>query len=68
MGHRRDPDRSFMLTRRLARINAGSGTVDTVASQGLVMPGGMVIGPDGAIYVSNFSVAAGIGEVVRIQP
>jgi hypothetical protein len=52
---------------RLARINL-NGTVETIASEGLVMPGGMVIGPDGAIYVSNFSTAPGAGEVIRIQP
>jgi hypothetical protein len=39
-----------------------------IASEGLVAPGGMAIEPDGAIYVSNFSVFAGQGQVVRIQP
>jgi hypothetical protein len=53
---------------RLARINSNGGTVDTIASDGLVMPGGMAIGPDGAIYVSNFSTAPGAGQVLRIQP
>lgn len=53
---------------RLARRNAGTGTVETVVSTGLVMPTGMVIGPDGAIYISNYGVMAGIGEVVRVQP
>jgi hypothetical protein len=52
---------------RLARRNT-NGTVETIASEGLVMPGGMAIGPDGAIYVSNFSVFPGTGQVVRIQP
>jgi len=37
-----------------------------VASDGLVMPGGMAIGPDGAIYISNFSTSPGIGEVIRL--
>jgi hypothetical protein len=32
------------------------------------MPGGMTIGPDGAIYISNYSTWATIGEVIRIQP
>lgn len=54
------------VTGRLARVNAGSHTVDTVASDGLVMPGGMAIGPDGAIYISNFSTSPGIGEVIRL--
>lgn len=55
-------------TGRLARVNAADGSVTTIASTGLVMPGGMAIGPDGAIYVTNYSSAPGIGEVVRIQP
>jgi hypothetical protein len=33
---------------------------------GLVLPTGMVVGPDDAIYVSNYGVMGGIGEVVRI--
>lgn len=52
---------------RLARVNT-DGSVQTIASDGLVMPGGMTIGPDGAIYVSNFSTSPDVGEVVRIQP
>jgi sugar lactone lactonase YvrE len=56
------------VTGRLARVNAVTHTVDTVAAEGLVMPGGLAIGPDGAIYVSNFSTAAAVGQVVRIQP
>jgi hypothetical protein len=53
---------------RLARINAGSQAVVTIASEGLVMPGGMVIGPDGAVYISNFSVMPELGQVVRLMP
>ncbi len=53
---------------RLARVNAGTQTVDTIASTGLVMPGGLAIGPDGALYVTNFSVVPGMGQVIRIQP
>ncbi len=52
---------------RLARVNT-DGSVQTIASDGLVMPGGMTIGPDGAIYVSNYSTSPDVGEVVRIQP
>jgi sugar lactone lactonase YvrE len=54
------------VTGRLARVNAGSHTVETVASDGLVMPGGMAIGPDGAIYISNFSTSPDVGEVIRL--
>ncbi len=55
-------------TGRLARVNAAGGPVQTIASTGLVMPGGLAIGPDGGIYVTNFSTSPGAGEVVRIQP
>lgn len=54
-------------TGRLARVKRHGG-VETVASEGLVMPGGLAIGPDGAIYLSNYSTAPGAGEVVRIRP
>lgn len=53
---------------RLARINAADDSVETIASDGLVMPGGMTIGPDGAIYLTNFGTSPGTGEVVRIEP
>lgn len=34
----------------------------------LVAPGGVVFGPDGAFYISNKSVLAGPGEVLRFGP
>jgi len=43
-------------------------TRTTVASAGLVFPGGIAIGRDGALYVTNFSVLPGAGQVVRIVP
>jgi hypothetical protein len=52
---------------RLAKVLSGSHTVVTVASEGLVMPGGMTIGPDGDIYISNFSTAPAVGEVIRLD-
>lgn len=42
------------------------GTRTTIAMDGLVLPTGMVVGPDDAIYVSNYGVMGGLGEVVRI--
>lgn len=41
---------------------------ETVASDGLVAPGGVAVGPDGALYVTNFSIFPGAGQVVRIEP
>jgi hypothetical protein len=45
---------------------APDGTRTLIAMDGLVLPTGMVVGPDDAIYVSNYGVMGGIGEVVRI--
>jgi sugar lactone lactonase YvrE len=60
------------LAGRLVLVGPGGQNVVTIAQEGLVMPGGMTIGPDGAIYVSNFSTSPGTGpvtgQVVRIQP
>jgi glucose/arabinose dehydrogenase len=50
---------------RLIRINA-NGTQTVIAGAGLVKPGGVAIGPDGALYVTTKSNLAGQGEVVRI--
>jgi hypothetical protein len=44
---------------------ADDGTRTTLATDGLVFPGGVAVGPDG-VYVTNYSAFAGIGEVVRI--
>lgn len=54
-------------TGALIRVNP-DGTRDTLASDGLVFPTGVAIGPDSALYVSNFGVFAGAGQVVRIEP
>ena len=49
----------------LIRI-APNGSRSTLFSQGLVTPTGLAIGADGAFYASNFSAAAGRGQVLRI--
>ena len=52
---------------RLIRINAdGSQTV--IPTPGLVKPGGMTFGSDGALYITNRSIFPGTGEVVRLVP
>ena len=43
------------------------GTQMDIASDGLIFATGMAIGPDGTIYVSNFGVMPGMGQVVAIE-
>ncbi|MGH2536415.1 MAG: ScyD/ScyE family protein [Candidatus Promineifilaceae bacterium] len=53
----------------LIRVNS-DGSQEIIASDGLVFPTALTLGPDGAIYVSNFGIfpiAAGGGQVVRIS-
>jgi hypothetical protein len=50
-----------------ALIRLGTdGSRETLFNTGLITPTGLEIGSDGAFYVTNFSAAAGIGQVVRI--
>jgi len=50
----------------LIRVNQ-DGSHEEIVSEGLIAPGGVAVGPDGAIYVTTCSVCAGGGEVVRIE-
>jgi sugar lactone lactonase YvrE len=52
---------------RLIRV-AANGTQTVMTGANLTKPGGIAIGPDGAIYVTNNSISAGGGEVVRLTP
>ena len=52
-------------TGALLKVN-GDGSYDTLFTTGLVTPTGLAVGSDGAFYVTNFSAAAGIGQVLRI--
>lgn len=54
-------------TGALTRV-APDGSRELIASTGLTLPTGMVIGPDGMIYVSNIGPAPGIAEVIRLNP
>jgi hypothetical protein len=53
------------LTGSLIRVNR-DGSQDVIASDGLVAPGGLAFGPDGAAYVTNFGIFPGEGQVIRI--
>ena len=55
------------LTGALIHVDS-NGSQHEIASAGLVAPGGVAVGRDGMLYVTNFSVLPGAGQVVRIQP
>jgi hypothetical protein len=55
------------LTGRLVRLYP-DGRRKVVASEGLVAPTSVVVSRKGTIYVSNYGVFAGQGQVVRIEP
>jgi hypothetical protein len=40
----------------------------SVVADSLTRPTSLVVGPDGAIYVSNRGISVGTGEVLRIAP
>jgi sugar lactone lactonase YvrE len=52
---------------RLVRISP-DGTVTVMTNANLTKPGGIAIGPDGALYITNLSTSVGTGEVVRLVP
>jgi hypothetical protein len=56
------------LDGRLIRININTGAQTVLASTGLVKPGGVAVGADGAVYVTRRAGLAGLGDVVRIVP
>ena len=39
----------------------------TVLLEGLLFPGGVAAGPDGAVYLTNFGLSATAGEVLRLD-
>jgi hypothetical protein len=55
-------------TGALKKIAPSGGAVTTIASTGLIAPGGVAVGPDGNVYVTNLSVAPGAGHVLRFKP
>ena len=52
-------------TGALIRV-APDGTRSEITEGELFAPGGVVIGPDGNVYVTNRSIFSGSGEVIRI--
>jgi len=53
---------------RIALASEGTAGARTILGAGeLHSPNGLAIGPDGAVYVSNYSISAGAGEVVRVN-
>lgn len=60
-------DPGFPTPGKGAVVRLRGGTFKTIAD-GLTFPTGMTMGPDGALYVSNFGTGfpAGAGEVVKI--
>jgi hypothetical protein len=53
---------------RLIRIHLATGARTVIAQAGLVKPGGVAVGPEGALYVTTRTNFAGVGEVVRVVP
>jgi hypothetical protein len=53
----------------IVKIAPGGSSRTTIDTQGrLSHPTGLVVGPDRALYVSNFGIAPSIGEVLQISP
>jgi hypothetical protein len=50
----------------LLKIDADTGVRTTIASDGLVFPGGIAVGPDGTLYVSNRTNVPSGGQVLSI--
>lgn len=52
---------------KIVRVSPSGRTADIVT--GLIVPTAMTIGPDGALYVSNFGAAPpGLGQILRVEP
>lgn len=50
----------------LIQIDPATGERSTIASDGLVFPGAVAVGPDGALYVTNHTNTPSGGQVLRI--
>lgn len=61
-----DPENPEGFTGALIRLE-DDGSQTEVMSDGLVAPIGLEIGPDGTIYVANFGVMPGMGQILEIS-
>ena len=52
----------------IVHVNAQGKEDKVLACQGLIMPTGIATGSDGSLYVSNYGLVPGQGQVVKIQP
>jgi hypothetical protein len=53
---------------RLVRIAPDGTQTDVISGPPLIAPGGVAIGKDGALYVTNMSTSSTAGAVLRIAP
>lgn len=51
----------------LFRVDTSTGNRFTIPVEGLSAPSGVVVGPDGSLYVSNRGASPGTGQVLRIS-
>jgi sugar lactone lactonase YvrE len=55
------------ITGALVSIPAGGGEATVVATEGLMMPGGVAVDANGVVYVANGSQMPGGGSIVSLN-
>lgn len=60
-----DPEVPATLAGGLYRVGP-DGHTEEMLSEGLVTPSGLTVGPDGAIYISNYGLMPGMGEILKV--